>query len=375
MKILHTEASTGWGGQDIRVLVEAREMQKRGHEVIIACERGCPLWQAADGGAVRLAPVSFGRKLRWSAVREVANLITREGIEVVNTHSSGDAWSGAVAVRLRRRKGLPVCIRTRHLSNSVKPSFMHQYLYTRLTDFIITTGEAVRCRLIEENGIDGERIVSIPTGVDIELFNPARWQRDEVRAELGVGEDEFLWGMVAMIRRMKGHSVLAEAAGQLLPQRPHTRFAIVGDLPTVSPVRAAFEERLQELGIFNHFHMLGYREDVARILAGCDAVLLPSISSEGVPQSIMQAQAMGKPVVATDVGGVAEVVRNEETGLLVPPNDPGALATAMQRIMDDAALAQNLAAQGQTLIQSEYSVATMTDKVEQLYERLLGRCT
>lgn len=375
MNILHTEASTGWGGQDMRVLWEAREMGRRGHKVVLACAAGCPLWEAAQGTGIILEPVQFAGKLRWSDVKAVRGLIRKHAIEVVNTHSSGDGWSGAVAARLekkRRPRGLPVCVRTRHLANKVKSNLPNNLLYNNFTDFIITTGEAVRRQFIAENSVTEDRILSIPTGVMVEEFDPAKWPRAAFRQEFKIPDGDFLWGMVAMIRRIKGHMVLAEAAALLLKERPQARFIIVGDIPSESPLRHEFETKLHELKIIDRFLFTGYREDVANTMAGCDAIVQPSLS-EGLPQATTQALSMAKPVAASAVGGLPEVVRDGETGLLVPPSDPPALAQAMQRIMDDPAAARAMGEKGRTLILQQYSLAAMTDRVEQVYRQLLAK--
>lgn len=352
----------------MRVLIEAREMMRRGHEVTLACTPGCPLWERATEAGLPCEPVVFGKKLRRSAVAATRRIIKQRGIEIVNTHSSGDGWSGAIAAKL---SGV-ICVRTRHLSNPVRPNLLHQLLYGRLTDYILTTGEAVRQRMIDENGIDPKRIESVPTGVDVDLFDPARYERNAFRDEMKIGEDEFVWGMVAMIRRMKGHQVLAEAAAILLKAHPQTRFVIVGDIPSDSPVRADFEAKLAECGITDRFIMTGYRTDIASIMAGCDAIVLPSLASEGLPQSITQAMAMAKPVVGTDIGATPEVVLNGQTGYVVPPRDAEALAAAMEKVMSDPQGRAAMGANGRKLIVEKYGLNSMVDDVERVYERLLG---
>ena len=373
MRILHTEASTGWGGQDMRVLVEAREMARRGHDVTLACAPDCRLFELAKASDLRVEPVTFGRKINREAVAAVRRLIGKYNIEIVNTHSSGDAWSGSMAARLSRKKGRPLSVRTRHLSLPVKNSFANRFLYGKLTDFVIVTGEALREQLMRDNGMDGAHIVSIPTGVDTEDFDPARWQREPFRREIGADDDTFVWGMIAMIRRMKGHTVLADAAAILLKERPNLRFVIVGEVPTESPVRTEFEVKLEELKLGDKFVMTGYREDVPQIMAGCDATVLPSLFSEGVPQSMTQSLAMAKPVVASAVGSTPEIVRDGETGLLVPPGDAQALANAMRSIMDDRPAALEMGRRGRALIEAEYSLQAMTDQVERAYEQLLAK--
>lgn len=377
MKILHTEASTGWGGQDIRVIVEIQEMRRRGHEVTLACTPGSPIWLAAEKGGLALEPITFGRKLTRSGVQTIQGLIRRHQPDIVNSHSSADGWCAAVAVRLSRRKGLPRHVRTRHLSNPLKPNRANFLLYSKLTDYTLVTGEALRQNLIEINKLNPDRILSVPTGVDLTTFNPASYNRQDFRTEIGAAPDEFVWALVAIIRRMKGHLVLAEAAAEVLKQHSKARFVFVGGTTGPSPLPEQVRTKLCELGIEDRFTFLGMREDVPRILAGCDGVVLPSTHGEGVPQSLAQGLSMGLPVVASDVGAIGEIVRDsaayagQETGYLVPPSDPGALGAALLRTMSDTGETNTRTARGRELIHREYSLQAMTDKVEGVYHQLL----
>jgi glycosyltransferase involved in cell wall biosynthesis len=367
MRILHTEASTGWGGQDIRVLAECLEMRRRGHEVVLACMPGCPLWNAAHGSGLNMEALEFGRRLKPAAVRAVVQLIRRHRIEIVNTHSSADGWSGAVAARLAR----VIHVRTRHLSNPLKNNRANLFLYRKLTDAVITTGEPLRRKLIADNGLDGSRIISAPTGIDIARFDPEQYNRSLFRTEIGIDDDVFLWTIVAVLRKAKGLPVLVEAAALLKETHPHAHIAVVGGVTGPSPLPAELEERARKLGLEQHMHWMGMRSDVPHILKASDGFVLPSLA-EGVPQSITQAQAMGLPVVATNVGGIPEVVREGKTGLLVPSEDAPALADAMRKVMDDNDFAHELGTNSYRMIREEYSLAAMTDRVEGLYQKLLA---
>jgi glycosyltransferase involved in cell wall biosynthesis len=377
MKILHTEASAGWGGQDIRVIVEIQEMRRRGHEVTLACTPDSPIWKAAEKAGLALEPITFGRKLTWSGVRTIRQLIHKHQPEIVNSHSSADGWCAAVAVRLSRRDGLPRHVRTRHLSNPLKPNRANFLLYSKLTDYTLVTGEALRQDLIKINGLNPDRILSVPTGVDLSKFDPANYDRADFRQEIGAAPEDFVWALVAIIRRMKGHLVLAEAAVEVLKAHPKARFVFVGGITGPSPLPEQVKAKLKEYGIEDRFTFLGMREDVPRILAGCDAAVLPSTHGEGVPQSLAQALSMGLPAVASNVGAIGEIVRDgaayagQETGYLVPPSDSKALAAALNRVMADPEETSRRTARGRDLIHREYSLQAMTDKVEGVYRQLL----
>lgn len=368
MTILHTESSTGWGGQEFRILLEARAMQERGHRVLLACAPDCRLAQRAREWNLPVEGIVFRRSMDWRAILRLRRLMRQERVDILNTHSSKDSWCGSLAARLAR--GVKV-VRTRHVSIPIQNNLPTRWLYTRLTDAIITTGEKLREQLIRDNGFRPEKIVSIATGVDLQRFNPSRYSHLTVREELGLSPETPLIGTIAMLRRMKGHHVLMDAAAQVLRQMPQVKFLIVGDIPSASPVKANLEEQVARLGIGGSVLFAGYREDVPEILAALDCVVLPSTRDEGVPQSVAQALAMARPVVATDVGATAELVENGVTGILVPPNNATALAEGILSVLRDPTTASQRALVGQQRVRERHSVERMAEQVERLYERLM----
>jgi glycosyltransferase involved in cell wall biosynthesis len=175
-------------------------------------------------------------------------------------------------------------------------------------------------------------------------------------------------GIVAVIRRRKGHLVLAEAMAWPPLRERGAHLLIAGE----GPVRGSVEARVAELGLRDCVHFVGHREDVPEVLAACDVVALPSILGEGVPQAILQALAMERAVVASDVAGIRQVVRHEETGLLVPPEDPRALGQAILRLLADSDLGRRLGAAGRATVVSGYGVERMADAMERVYAAAVG---
>ena len=148
---------------------------------------------------------------------------------------------------------------------------------------------------------------------------------------------------------------------------PNAVFVLLGD----GPEQSALEAQASALGVRNRVVFLGYRQDVPDLLACADLLVLPSLF-EGLPLSILEAMAAGKPVIATDVGGTSEVIEPEQTGLLVPPANPGALAGAIRRVLFDRRLAERLALTGKARVRDEFSAATMVQSVTQIYEDVLS---
>lgn len=367
-RVLHTECSGGWAGQERRVLLECEEMRKRGHTLVLACEMNSPLAREARKRGFDVHELHYRRGCDFASIRRVRRLIGQERVDLVNTHSSKDAWVGGLAALGTRAR----VVRTRHLSIPVKPNARNRLLYARLTHRIVTTGAALRDQLVTENGFAPERIVSVPTGVDLSVFDPCTVTPAPLREQYGLPANAMLTGVVAMLRAMKGHAVLIDAMPRIIAQFPSVYFLFFGEAPPESPLPRQYAERAAELGVIDRIVFAGYRDDVPSVLAALDCVVLPSTRDEGVPQSMTQALAMRRPVVATDVGATGEVVRNEETGLLVPPGDTTALAEAVIRVLRNPGEAAVRAETGRALIEREYSAARMAERMESVYADLLG---
>lgn len=360
LKILQTEASTGLGGEEFRVLAEVEGLMKRGHQVLLVAQPGSELEAIALKQALPVASVEMGKRSFPQAMYRFRRLIDQYEFDIVNTHGSNDSWVGAIASRFSRSR--PIVIRTRHKSTPIANHPLNRLLYQSLTNKIITTGEKVKQQLIEENGYDGDRLCSIPTGVDLNIFYPQ--ENDGVlRKEWGIRKDEFLVGIVSFLRGYKGVSYFIEAARTLSQQTPGVRFLIVGD----GPERESLKEKIEGLGLSEKIIMLGHREDIPKILSVLDLLVLTSTSAEGLPQVLTQAMSMGKPVVASDVGAVSEVVQHSVTGILVPPGDPGAISNAMLLLMKDKDLCHRLADEAKKLVQAQYNSNVMLDQLESLY--------
>lgn len=365
LTILHTESSIGWGGQEIRVLTEALHLSARGHHVLIACPRESRLYERALRIDLQVIAIPFKRAIDPQAVWHVYRILKREKVEILNTHSSVDSWVASSAARM---VGIPV-VRTRHLSVPVRKNLFSRLVYSHLCDRIVTTGEVIRGLLIRELRLDPAKVIAIPTGVDLDHFDPRRVSGDRVRAELGLKASVPLVGMVAVLRSWKGHRFFLEAVPLIVKKVPQVRVLIVGD----GPQRGNIQRWVEEMGLKEVVVMAGHREDIPEVLAALDVVVSASTAAEGVPQVLVQALAMERPVVATGVGGVPEVIRDWETGLLVPSGDHRVLAERMVRLLQEKEIAIGLGRRGRKLVEKEYGLETMLDRLEVLYQGILNR--
>jgi len=357
LTILHTESSDGWGGQEIRILQESLGMLNRGHRVIIAAQEESNIFRRAREKGIEVFPVHLQKKNPLSFLR-MLSIIKEERVDILNTHSSADSWVATIAARLSRR---PVrIIRTRHLSTPIGRSVLSRLIYNVLPDAIITTGEQIRQDMIGYNNFDGSRIFSIPTGIDLGRFNP-----EQVRPAFRSGG--FAIGMIGVLRSWKGHRFFIEAIPEILRHIPEAVFYIVGDGPQYENIK----NLIRDHSLNDRVSMLGHREDIPEILASLDLLVHPSFANEGVPQSVLQAMAMERPVIASDAGSIGEVVINGKTGFLIEPKRPDLIAEGVIELYRNPGLVVAFGKAGRKLIRDNYSIDAMLDKLESLYKRLL----
>ena len=355
--VLHTESSPGLGGQELRTLSEAQWIAERGWRVIVSGQPGGRFVTRAIEAGVCTVPLRMRRAWDVAAVARLARLIRREDVSLVHTHSSVDGWVGGLAARA---VGIPV-VRTRHVSIPVRRGF--NPVYTWLADRVVTSGEAIR-RIVIGAGVPAARVVAIPAGVDLASL-PFRARSAPTADALGLTRPVI--GSVAMFRGSKGHAQLIEAFAAVRAAHPGATLLLVGD-----GIRRAWVEGLaREAGLADRVVFTGFRTDVPALLGAMDCFVLASTRTEGVPQSLLQAFAAGVPVVASDIGGVPEVVAHGVTGLLAASGSAAALARAIEAVLADPASAGRRAEAARALVEARFSHAASVGRLLDLYGELL----
>jgi glycosyltransferase involved in cell wall biosynthesis len=360
--IAHTESSDGWGGQEIRILTEAAGMQSRGHRVVVHGAHGSRIVAEAPRFGVPAVALSIGRK-RPAGVMAMRRAFRASPFDIVNTHSSTDTWLAAAALRIGGR-ARPVLVRTRHVSVAVPNDAATRWLYRKATARLITTGETLRATLIRDNGIDPERIESIPTGIDATRFAPG--DRLAARTEVGLPREPQLIGIIATLRSWKGHRYLLDAFARL--GKRDVVLVIVGD----GPQRAALEAQVDSLSLRDRVTFAGQQDDVAQWLRALDVFALPSYANEGVPQALLQAMFAGVACVTTDAGAIPEIAHAGETALVVAKEDVAALADGLDALLANAAMRARLAANARAFVVPRYGLPAMLDRMEAAFRRALA---
>jgi len=346
----------------MRIVQESLEFMKRGYRMMIACQPGSRIQNVAEGKGIPVIALRMRVAMDPLAVANCIRAIKKNGVDLVHTHSSTDSWCCSMGAKLA---GVPV-IRSRHVTTPISTNCFSHFLFMKLADRVITSGETIRRQMIEGNGYNPRKIISIPAGIDEKRFSP-EISGDNVRKDLNIGKEDYLLGIVSVLRSWKGHVYLLEAFRALREKIPHLKLVIVGSGPQERNIRKYIEGN----GLAGKVIMTGHREDVPQILKNLDLFILPSYSNEATSQVIPQAMAMGIPVIATSAGGIWEVVKDGETGKLVPPRNAPALSEAIFWAYQNREETRKMARKARELVLKDFTLARMIEKTGNVYRELL----
>lgn len=363
MKILHTEASPGWGGQEIRILKEAEGMRERGHEVILVIQEGGGLVEPARNSGFTVYELPMVRSHLSLCFAQLIRIVRKHGIEVINTHSSFDSWLAGIVGRLLGKR----VFRTRHLSTPIRKGLNSVILYNWLADGVITTCQAVVPTIVSQAKLSFSRCQSIPTGVDFSSLLAHKVNPLQFREKWGIKSTDFLVGTLCILRSWKGVSDFLQAAA-LLKEIPHLKWMIVGN----GVSEENFLKECKQRGLENRVIFTGYLNPPFEALASMDVFLLLSWANEGVSQASLQAAGLKKPLITTSIGGLPEVCIHEKTGFVVQPHAPKEVANAVLKMMESSEKKrQDMGEAAYKLVQQEFSFEKMLDKMEAFYMQRL----
>jgi len=364
IKVLFLITELNVGGAEMVVAKMAAHLNKdRFHCSVCSLLPDGRLADVLQEQGVKTLSLDIKSKLDLGGLFKLVRLLRREKIDILHTHLFHVNLLGRIAGRLA---GVPVIISHQHgvERNRSKVRSLLDRLTSRYADLVISTCEVVKETLIKRDKISPGKIRIIYNGVETPNVNV---ESSSVRRDLGIALDAPVIGVVANLRPMKGYDTFLKAARMILDEVENARFLIVGGGPLEDELKAlAFK-----LGIWPQTIFTGFRDDVPNLLATMDVFVLPSLW-EGVPMALLEAMAMAKPVVATEVGGIPEIVIDGVTGLLVPPRDPDALAEAIIALLQDRERAEAMGQAGRERVEKYFTVERMVQKTEALYEELIG---
>ena len=362
MRVAHLDTGRTWRGGQAQVLHLLRGLEARGHRCLLLAPRGPLLERARDAG-IEVRPWRPLAEGDVAAVLRAAVTLRRFRADVAHCHSAHAHATGVPAARLA---GVPAVVVSRRVDFAVARGAPSRLKYRLPVDRYLCISHGVM-EVMRAGGVPAGRLALVPSGVEL----PGAGAREEaagaadLRALLGVAPEAPVVGTVAALAPHKDHATLLGAAAVVAAQRPDVQFAWVGE----GECRAALERRRAELGLERRVHLLGFREDARGLLAQFTVFALSS-HLEGLCTSLLDAQALGVPVVATAVGGVPDVVEDGRTGRLVPARDPEALARALLEALERPDERRRWAAAALESVRG-FEVSRMVERTLAEYEAVL----
>jgi glycosyltransferase involved in cell wall biosynthesis len=303
----------------------------------------------------------------WHGLIRLVRLLRTQRIELIHTYLVSSNVYGTFAARLAR---VPIVVTTRRdtgFSRNWRLGLVEEWLVNPLVDRVVAVSPAVAEVATRERALANGRVVTIPNGVDVDRWDPARYQPSAIRRERGIEADEKIIGIVAGLSPVKGHADFLRAAKLVLDRYPRARFFIIGD----GELRAQLEALGASLGLGDRAVFTGARGDVPELLSMLDVSVLSS-ATEGMSNTLLESMAMARPIIATAVGGNVDVLRAGLTGVLVPPRNPEALAEAMLRLLNDPEGAGTMGRAARRHVVEEFTLARMVSRYERFYQALLA---
>ncbi len=361
MKILQVISSSGMYGAESVILNLARTLNSTGNQCLLAVfansgNENHDLHESAVRQGIETFVIRCAGRFDRKAISAVRELITETGAEVVHCHGYKADVYAYMALRNHEIPLISTCHTWYDTDTAVYLYGVLDRLVLRRFTRVIAVSDEVRQRLLK-SGVPARRIDFVRNGIDTEPFAPARES-----SKTGNGNRPVV-GLVGRLAWEKGVDVFLEAAARVLSEVPNTKFTVVGE----GPDRRQLENLIDTLGIAANVSMLGRREDMPAVYGSFD-IMVSSSRQEGLPMAILEGMACGLPMIATAVGEVPKVVRDDHTGVLVPPGDSGALASAVLGLLRNGERRERLGTAARELIRCEYSSGRMTAEYVRLYE-------
>ena len=362
MKVAHLDTGRTWRGGQAQALLLMRELRARGVSQLLLAPPGPLLASALESGfeTERWSPAN---ELDVFAIGRARSLLRRFQPDVVHAHS---AHAHATGVPAARWAGVPAVVVSRRVDFRVRTNALSRMKYAMRVDRYLCISEGVRAAMLA-SGVAASRLALVPSGVDLaEVRTRAARPAPNLRELASVSNDAEIIGTVASLAPHKNHALLLDAAREVVASRPRAHFVWLGE----GECRPALERQRAALGLEARVHLLGFRDDALALMTQFDVFALSSYL-EGLCTSLLDAQVLGVPIVATAVGGIPEVVSDGRTGRLVTPLEPSVLARALIGALADAGERARWAQAARASVEA-FGIANTAERTLAVYNEVLG---
>jgi len=360
LRLFQVDAGKEWRGGQRQSFLLAKEIQKKGYPLEFVVQPNSPLHKKSLEANLSVTPIKIRSEFDLAAALRLARVMKRKNGVLVHFHDAHSLAAGSYAASLAK---VPIRIISRRVDFALNKNPFSQRKYKNGVDSIIAVSQGVKKVLIT-SGIDSRVIEVVRSGIDF-LPQEDNKKSSYLRKEFSFAPDDYLVGIVAHLADHKGHKYLIDATKILKDKAPKIKIIIVGE----GPLLKELTRQAKEIHVEDMIFFLGFREDIPKILASLDLFVLSSYL-EGLGSSLIDAMAHKLPVVATNVGGIPEVVIDGKTGLLVPPRHPEALAEAILKLYYDPSLSLQFGQKGREVVYQNFSAESMANKIMGIYERI-----
>ncbi len=348
----------------------SQALSDRGHKVIVAGDFPSPPLEKAQQLKLQIHPglnlSRFDHTSILQNLKRLSDIVKKEQIKVINAHQGEGHFYASLLKKIFRPK-LAV-IRTRGDIRPPRSNIFNHYLNHKLTDGVIAS-----CKILEESykknlNFDSYNLKNIPVGIDADYFSPD--YKNHLRQKLNLDEKTPIVGMVGRLSPVKGHIYFIEAAKFVLEKFPQAIFLIAGEDAQIS--KKYLKEKVKNLGIQGNFIFLGKVEDVRDVIGALDIGVVASIGSESVCRVALEYMAMGKPVVATKVNAIPEVVFEGENGFLVQPENGKEMGETIVKLLQDEKSRKKMGQRSRELVREKFSLEKFGEETEKFYYQILN---
>ena len=363
MKILHLNTEKTWRGGEQQTLNLLAGLTRRRIDCHLVCQAGSPMAERAARAGVTVFPMTMLGEVDLAAGFRIRKLINRFNYHIVHSHTS---HAHSLAFLASIGSGV-IRLVTRRVDFSI---FRHSFLklsgikYRFMADYYIAISHKIKNVMVND-GIPDSRIFVVHSGIDSQRFISAKG--DHLLVEFNIKDSQKVVINVAHLAEHKGQTYLVRAIPRVIEKLPDTRFFIVGQ----GELMENLKETASALGLKKELIFTGFREDVADFYKIADLYVMSSVQ-EGLGTAVLDALAVAKPVVATNAGGLPEIIRDGKTGRLVEPADPVSLADGIVDMLNRKEAAKAMAAEGQIMVQDCYSIDAMVDNNIEVYKKVLA---
>lgn len=371
MRILISCLSRSWGGMEMFTVQSADQLIKNEFDVYLFCIEDSKIDLNSN-----FIPEQKKLKVKSNSYFNIKNILKlkrfliQNDIDLIHTQFSRDLWTISPSLMIIDKK-IPLVL-TKQLGSFVKKKdLFHKFIYKKV-DKAIAISRVIKQNLIETTPLEENKIVIIPNVVDLEKFNPSKYDKELIRLKLGFDKDQFIFTNIARLSPGKGQDIIIKAIVSIKEKLQNTIFIFVGE---AEPSEKFYEEYLHNLvkenSLEGMFKFLGFRKDVPELLSASDAFIFPSYA-EAFGISLVEAMAMGLPNIVCKADGVLDIIIENETSLVFERNDIQKLSENVLRIRFDEALRKHLSTKSIERAK-EFSFDKYNERIVELYKSLLGK--